>query len=449
MIFNFHKEDSLVSQYSSFLYNADNSRFIDLNKGTTKKAVKSTLGYETVSDVGDRGKTYVVESGGSSNTSAHQAYSASKDNYINAAKNHQYITTSQISDMGSYVSSNYSGVSSVWDFLKARGLSLPTSGSNTNILITKSDTSEDTNTVDGKKDGEYTEYKTASVHGYKYNDSSLSPGKVSIYQLVTQRVKDVNYQSRTYSHYYWSTVEEPVRSKPLRVFYFAEDSFKNVLTFSFDPNTNLLSVRGRATGATGRQTVRIQYREDSDDAWTTCYSPKATLTLKGGYDYEVRVIVSDEAGHKETTDTFYCTTSLSVDYIDADGQEKTAIANPISDSSTTLYDGWYVVKSDVTIDSRITCRGFVHLILCDGGKLTATNGISVNEGEATLTIYGQKEGTGKVEAGNPNGSHATIGGDGGKNNGLITINGGSITAIGIYAVQVSAADKDTAVSQKL
>lgn len=119
---------------------------------------------------------------------------------------------------------------------------------------------------------------------------------------------------------------------------------------------------------------------------------------------------------------------MSVDYIDADGTEKNAIASLLTSSSTTLYDGWYVVKSDVTIHNRITCQGFVHLILCDGCKLTSERGISVIDGEGTLSVYGQKKGTGTLEVtGNQSEVWAGIGGVFNEGNGLITINGGEIT----------------------
>ena len=54
---------------------------------------------------------------------------------------------------------------------------------------------------------------------------------------------------------------------------------------------------------------------------------------------------------------------------------------------------WYVVTGDVTISSRITVTGNVHLILMDGYTLNAQLGITV-EVENSLTIYAQSEGTG-------------------------------------------------------
>ena len=54
---------------------------------------------------------------------------------------------------------------------------------------------------------------------------------------------------------------------------------------------------------------------------------------------------------------------------------------------------WYVVNSNVTINTRVTVTGDVHLILKDGFTLNATKGINVSEGNS-LTIYAQSAGEG-------------------------------------------------------
>ncbi len=105
---------------------------------------------------------------------------------------------------------------------------------------------------------------------------------------------------------------------------------------------------------------------------------------------------------------------------------------------------WYVVTEDVTISERITTSGDVNLVLCDGAKLTAEKGISVNINRynpnqtATLNIYSQSGGTGTLFAGTIDGTNTTmprrpenaaIGGNDSFQNGSITIHGGNITAI--------------------
>ncbi len=89
---------------------------------------------------------------------------------------------------------------------------------------------------------------------------------------------------------------------------------------------------------------------------------------------------------------------------------------------------WYVASDEITISSRITVKGNVHLILADGATLTAESGIGVNEGNS-LTIYGQEAGTGTLVAKTTTNFDAGIGGTGGAS-GQITINGGNVKATG-------------------
>lgn len=122
----------------------------------------------------------------------------------------------------------------------------------------------------------------------------------------------------------------------------------------------------------------------------------------------------------------------SVNYIDADGQQKTVTATVVTNETGTLSAGWYVVTGEVSRGS-ITCNGAVHLILADGAKLTATGGeeqagITVSGGNS-LTIYGQIAQSGQLFA--RGGKYGA--GIGGGNNGSgsnITINGGKVTANG-------------------
>ena len=126
----------------------------------------------------------------------------------------------------------------------------------------------------------------------------------------------------------------------------------------------------------------------------------------------------------------------SVDYIDADGQQKTVTATAVTNETGTLSAGWYVVTGEVSRGS-ITCNGAVHLILADGAKLTVTGGdreagINVS-GAATLTIYGQSAQSGQLFAYGGSGGYgygAGIGGGGSGSGSNITINGGKITASG-------------------
>ncbi|MCD8397987.1 MAG: InlB B-repeat-containing protein, partial [Lachnospiraceae bacterium] len=152
----------------------------------------------------------------------------------------------------------------------------------------------------------------------------------------------------------------------------------------------------------------------------------------GGDLIESETTVSIAGAH-----TLYALYELTpVDYIDESGEiqtceEFTVITADMTELTAELTDGWYAVISDVTISDRITVSGEVHLILMDGHTLTASDGISVNDG-STLNIYGQSESTGKLAASSSTSGNAGIGGDSGCSAGTIIINGGVITANGGY-----------------
>ena len=140
-------------------------------------------------------------------------------------------------------------------------------------------------------------------------------------------------------------------------------------------------------------------------------------------------------------------TQEKVSYIDPTKEQTEQTcdsATEVTESDTTWgddnNDGWYVVNSNVTISTRVTVTGDVHLILKDGFTLNATKGINVSEGNS-LTIYAQSagEGMGKlITTGSV--SVAGIGGiwfygadSANCTSGTITINGGMVKATGGYS----------------
>ena len=122
---------------------------------------------------------------------------------------------------------------------------------------------------------------------------------------------------------------------------------------------------------------------------------------------------------------------VSVSYIDADGTQKAANATVVDSSMTTWSAGWYVVNSNVAIDSRITADGEVHLILADDCELTANKGITV-QATGSLTIYAQStnERMGTLKAAATDFNNAGIGADTYTDCGRATINGGIVVATG-------------------
>lgn len=144
------------------------------------------------------------------------------------------------------------------------------------------------------------------------------------------------------------------------------------------------------------------------------------------------VYAKDEELPAISEETTY-TAAYTVNYIDADGStlQKTPKEYKVMTRSADISEGWYVLTNDLTVSDRVTCAGNVRLILCNGCTLTAEKGVTVNENDATLTVYGQQGNGGKLVAGAQGG--AAIGSAGQRNSGLITINGGKITATGANA----------------
>ena len=103
-------------------------------------------------------------------------------------------------------------------------------------------------------------------------------------------------------------------------------------------------------------------------------------------------------------------------------------ATPITSETTTLEGGWYVLKSNVEIGSKITVIGIANIILMDGYTLNATHGIKVAEGDV-LNIFGQKDDEGTLIATGAI-SSAGIGVSDKCDGGTVTVYGGTVTALG-------------------
>ena len=137
----------------------------------------------------------------------------------------------------------------------------------------------------------------------------------------------------------------------------------------------------------------------------------------------------------------------AVAYIDENGVEQqctfyTVVTDELNFDN--LPGGWYVVNEDISINGSIHFTSDVNLILCDN----ATMNINVVYSDAlytdgSLTLYGQSEGTGSLNATSVNdigirtiilvinGIHVTAtGGNRGIFANDLTINGGTVTAMG-------------------
>ncbi|MBQ3697679.1 MAG: InlB B-repeat-containing protein, partial [Spirochaetales bacterium] len=98
----------------------------------------------------------------------------------------------------------------------------------------------------------------------------------------------------------------------------------------------------------------------------------------------------------------------------------------ITESTTELSTGRYTIAGNVTIGSRVTVSGDVVIVLPDDFTLTASKGISVNDGYS-LRIETSGTGTSTLKATGSEGN-AAIGGNSGNASGAITITGGDVTA---------------------
>jgi len=133
-------------------------------------------------------------------------------------------------------------------------------------------------------------------------------------------------------------------------------------------------------------------------------------------------------------------------YIDENGEIKNTgdkAVTKITSGTATLNEGWYIVEGNILRTDAITVNGNVHLILADGSSLTVNvfynAGINVSENNS-LTIYAQSKGdemgslnaTGCIGSAGIGGALGIYDGDiiGTVSSGVITINGGRITARG-------------------
>ncbi len=113
-------------------------------------------------------------------------------------------------------------------------------------------------------------------------------------------------------------------------------------------------------------------------------------------------------------------------------------AQEITAATTELDCGWYIVRGTFTNGNRIVIKGTAgnptNIILLDDAVLNAAEGIEVIEGSG-LTIYGQKNETGKITA-RGRLFNAGIGSSTEGNGGTITINGGTVTAESIFGAGI-------------
>ena len=180
--------------------------------------------------------------------------------------------------------------------------------------------------------------------------------------------------------------------------------------------------------------------------------------LPDGFKYtdaNGKVVGNADSGSKGNgTDSDNVTVSdYSIKYIDADGNEQkctnyTEITADTVTGKNILSEGWHVVKDNIDgWKLGINGNSTVNVILCDGASLSLPNTLYMFD-DATLNIYGQSEGTGRLIVELKSGGYPAIGISNGYENYTASVNfyGGTVTAKTCTSgPQTIGVDKSTAI----
>lgn len=181
--------------------------------------------------------------------------------------------------------------------------------------------------------------------------------------------------------------------------------------------SNTVIIDGHTQKGTVYGSASLEENAEIPEGYTLTVPSGATLTIPEGVTLTNNGTITVESGGTLTNNgtivnngtingTVGGSGKVVVDtyYLNTDNETTNQQAIPVTTGSTTWGGsapdgGWYVVQGEVTISSRVTVTGNVHLILKDGCNLTVNGGIDVT-GTNSLTIYAQSagEGMGKLTA---------------------------------------------------
>ncbi len=171
----------------------------------------------------------------------------------------------------------------------------------------------------------------------------------------------------------------------------------------------------------------VKAKANSGDSWTTI----ATVTNDTGMAAADTTAYSYTIANSSGTAYQYFRFEISAIQSGSVFQlsEFAFIDGSVTSSTTTMSNGTYYVNSNVTVSERIQISGTVNLMLGEGARLTASDGIEVPSG-ATLIIDGPGSLVACPTTGTNVSGHNGKSGIGGVRFGNIIINGGNVTAQG-------------------
>ena len=205
-------------------------------------------------------------------------------------------------------------------------------------------------------------------------------------------------------------------------------------SISITPTTLALTA-----GETGQLTATV-IPAGTAVTWSSDQEAVATVDANGlvTAKAEGTATITAKAGDKSAT----CTVTVTEVYTANDYKEgswdntnkkvvftkKTASATEITNTyAGGIVSGWYTVTGDnVSITGVQTLTADVHIILCDGAKLTINGQLNGYSGGYNLYIYGQGKGDGKLIV--TNNGDAIMGLNTADADKVIEIHGGEITA---------------------
>ena len=166
----------------------------------------------------------------------------------------------------------------------------------------------------------------------------------------------------------------------------------------------------------------------TDSVYTFGTLVKGNITLEKDFFYQ---------GTTDLVDTTYIPYGSTIvpagdflEYYDEFGVRHACTSYTVLESSDEIVrmqtSGWYAVTADTVINARLSAVGTnLKLIICDGATLTVKD-IRLSSANGTLTIYGQKENTGVINALGKTSGYAGIG----TNGGTVNIYGCTVNAEG-------------------